>query len=166
MKVQIWDTHNRQKVNAKIEEAKSKEMPLKKDGWQFTWKTLYKTEGSEFYKLSILNSSNQIEGMLMLSLMYDEMVYMNNIEVAPYNLGTNGRFDNVAGALIAYGCKKSFELGKNDYVGYLTFESKTKLIPLYQKRYGAILAIGQRMFINPENGIKLIDEYLKYTQDD
>ncbi len=96
----------------------------------------------------------------MLSVMYEEMLYMNNIEVAPHNLGSDGKYDNVAGCLIAFGCLKSFELGKNTYKGYLTFESKTELIPLYQDKYGATLAMGQRMFIDPDTGLGLIDKYL------
>lgn len=89
------------------------------------------------------------------------MLYLNNIEVASHNLGLKGKYENVAGCLIAYACLKSFELGKNAYEGYLTFESKTELISLYQNRYRATLAMGQRMFIEPEMGLKLIDKYLK-----
>lgn len=161
MEIKIMEIKSQKEVDAVIKRAKSKDMPIKKNGWQFTWRTLYKTEGAEFYKLSLTSDSKQIEGMLMLSVMYDEMLYMNNIEIAPHNLGSKGKYDNVAGCLIAYGCFKSFELGKNTYKGYLTFESKTKLIPLYQKKYGAILAMGQRMFIEPEVGLELIDKYLK-----
>lgn len=161
MEIKIMEIKSQKEVDAVIKRAKSKDMPIKKNGWQFTWRTLYKTEGAEFYKLSLTSDSKQIEGMLMLSVMYDEMLYMNNIEIAPHNLGSKGKYDNVAGCLIAYGCFKSFELGKNTYKGYLTFESKTKLIPLYQKKYGATLAMGQRMFIEPEVGLELIDKYLK-----
>jgi len=161
MEVKILAAKSGKKIDAIIESAKLKDMPIKKNGWQFTWRTLYKTEGAEFYKLSLINNSSQIEGVIMLSIMYDEMVYMNNIEIAPQNLGSNGKYDKVAGCLIAYGCLKSFELGKNNYKGYLTFESKTELIPLYQKKYGATLAMGQRMFIEPEVGLQLIEQYLK-----
>lgn len=161
MRVQIISVKTQKEIDAVIENAILKDMPKKKNGWQFTWSTLYKTEGAKFYKLSLINNSDQIEGMLMLSIMYDEMVYMNNIEVAPQNLGKKGKYNNIAGCLIAYGCLKSFELGKNAYQGYLTFESKTKLIPLYENKYGATLAMGQRMFIEPEAGLKLIKEYLK-----
>ena len=108
-----------------------------------------------------MSDTKTIEGVLMFSVMYEEMVYMNNIEIAPHNLGAKGKYDNVAGCLIAYGCLKSFELGKNTYRGYLTFESKSKLIPLYQNKYGATLAAGQRMFIEPEVGLELIEKYLK-----
>ncbi|HKK76725.1 MAG TPA: hypothetical protein VJ953_16735 [Saprospiraceae bacterium] len=60
-------------------------MPDKKGGWQFTWKKLGKTEGADFYKLTRVASTDTIEGMLMLTLLNEEMLYMNNIEVAPHN---------------------------------------------------------------------------------
>jgi hypothetical protein len=62
--------------------------------------------------------------------------------------------------LIALGCLKSFELGKTAYTGYLSFDSKTKLIELYQNKYGAILAAGQKMYLSPETGKTLIKEHL------
>lgn len=161
MDIKILEVSTQQEAQATIQKAIFKDMPLKKEGWQFTWRTLYKTEGAEFYKLSLLSDSNTVQGILMLSIMYDEMLYMNNIEVAPHNLGSKGEYDHIAGCLIAYGCSKSFELGKNAYKGYLTFESKTQLIPLYQKKYGATLAMGQKMFIGPEIGLQLINQYLK-----
>lgn len=161
MKVKILEVKSRRKIDASIEKARATDMPIKKNGWQFTWRTLYKTEGAEFYKLSLIKDSSTIEGIIMLSVMYDEMLYMNNIEIAPHNLGSDGQYDYVAGCLIAYGCLKSFELGKSTYTGYLTFESKTALIPLYQRKYGATLAMGQRMFIAPEIGLELIEKYLK-----
>lgn len=95
--------------------------------------------------------------------MNDEMLYMNNIEVAPQNYGSEGKYENIAGCLIAYACLKSIELGQKYYKGYLTFESKTKLIPLYEKKYKATLATGQRMFIEPKAGLELIEKYLKLT---
>lgn len=162
MEVKILDVKSQKKIDAIIKRAKSRDMPMKKDGWQFSWRTLYKTEGADFYKLSIIGGAKRVEGILMLSLMQDEMLYMNNIEIAPHNLGSNGKYDNVAACLIAYGCLKSFELGQNAYRGYLTFESKTKLISLYQERYGASLAMGQKMFIAPEVGLELIDKYLYF----
>ncbi|MEO0582047.1 MAG: hypothetical protein AAF135_07495 [Bacteroidota bacterium] len=68
---------------------------------------------------------------------------MNNIEVAPHNYGSNGRYENVAGALIAFACLQSIEKGKEPYEGYLTFESKTALIEFYINKYGATLAVGK-----------------------
>lgn len=161
MEVQLFDTVNKAFVSAIIEKAEPEDMPLKKNGWQFNWKKLFKTESVEIYKLTLIESPLVIQGLIMLTLMNDEMIYMNNIEVAPHNIGKNGKFDHTAACLIAYGCHQSFEKGKGYYVGYLTFESKTELIPLYQKKYEATLAMGQRMFIEPEIGIKLMKKYLR-----
>lgn len=160
MNIKVFDTTTEQNVSAQIEKATAGDMPLKKDGWQFTWRSLYKTEGAEFYKLVLTDSPTEIQGILMLTLMNDEMLYMNNVEIAPHNYGSEGRYEHVAGCLIAYACLKSFELGKNHYKGFLSFESKTALIPLYQNKYGAERALGQRMFIPKEKGIELITKYL------
>lgn len=160
MKIQIKERTTNQNIEGKIAPPSKQDIPLKKNGWQFNWKTLYKTEGATFFKLTLTISPNNVEGMLMLTLMNEEMLYMNNIEVAPHNLGSSGKYDNIAGSLIAYACYKSFELGKEHYRGYLTFDSKTKLIPLYQKKYGATLAMGQKMFIEPKIGKHLIEKYL------
>lgn len=138
-----------------------KEIPPKKEGWNFNWRKLIKTEGAVVYKLSLLETPAKVEGLLMLTLMFDEMIYMNDIEVAPHNYGKDGKHDNVAGCLIAFSCKESFEKGRNDYRGFLSFDSKTQLIDFYVKKYGATVARGSKMYIGPKEGRKLIDEYLK-----
>ncbi|MCB9352920.1 MAG: hypothetical protein H6573_36360 [Lewinellaceae bacterium] len=151
---------NRKAVRSKILESFPNEMPLRKDGWQFTWKKLAKVEGAQFYKITLKKSPEAIEGVLMITLINDEMLYMNNVEVAPHNYGRKGKYENVAGCLIAFACKKSFELGKGHYLGFLSFDSKTELISLYQDKYGATWAMGQKMFIDPVNGRKLMGKYL------
>ncbi len=161
MEVHILETSTDKEKLAEISRATSIELPKKKDGWKFTWRNLFKVEGGQIYKLGIVDKESEIEGMLMITLMNEEMLYMNTIEVAPHNYGSKGRYDNIAGCLIAFACLKSFELGKNDYEGFLTFESKTELIQLYQDKYRANLAAGQRMFIQPEMSLKLIEKYLK-----
>lgn len=96
----------------------------------------------------------------MLILINEEMLFMNNIEVAPHYYGSVGKFENVAGSLLAFACYKSFELGKNHYMGYLSFDSKTELIELYQSKYGATFAMGQKMYFDPEAGKRLMSKYL------
>lgn len=160
MKVLLKNVKTNEIEAAIIELAGKGDMPLRKDGWQFTWRKLYETEGALFYKLFTTNSPNQIEGIIMLSLLNDEMLYMNNVEVAPGNFGASGIYANVAGSLLAFGCYKSFELGKGNYLGFLAFDSKTELIELYQEKYGATLATGQKMFFTPDAGRKLIEKYL------
>jgi len=145
---------------ARISECTFKELPLKKDGWRFNWRKLGAIEGAFFYKIILLETPKQVQGIVMLTLINEEMVFMNNIEVAPHNYGGQGRFKNVAGALIAFACMKSFEWGENNYLGFLSFDSKTELVSLYQEKYGATWAMGQKMFIDPINGKKLMKKYL------
>jgi len=146
---------------ALIELATLKEIPPKKGGWKFTWRKLIKTEGSSVYRISLLETPSRVEGLVMLTLMFDEMIYMNDIEVAPHNYGRNGEYENVAGCLIAFACKESFEKGKNDYRGFLSFDSKTQLIEFYARKYGATVARGSKMYIGPKEGKELIRKYLK-----
>ncbi|MEL7123180.1 MAG: hypothetical protein AAFO07_27270 [Bacteroidota bacterium] len=165
MNIQLLEVETGKLYEGQIVESFPKEMPLKKDGWHFIWKKLAKVEGAQFYKITLKDSPKRIEGLLMITLINDEMLYMNNIEVAPTNYGSNGKYENVAGSLIAFACMKSFELGKGDYLGFLSFDSKTELIALYQEKYEATWAIGQKMFIDPLAGRKLMDKYLKISID-
>jgi len=160
MRVDFKATESGELIEGLITKASKQDLPSKRDGWQFTWKKLGKTEGAEFYKLSTTEDPETVEGMLMLTLINEEMLYMNNVEVAPHNYGSEGKYDNVAGGLIAFGCYKSFEKGKNYYLGYLSFESKTQLIELYQNKYGATFAMGQKMFFDPDAGKNLMKKFL------
>ena len=163
MEVYLQEVSTGKKVKAVIEVIIKSEMPSKNEEtkWQFDWKELAKIEGIFFYKLTLASSPSEIEGLLMLTLINEEMVFMNNIEVSPHNYGHEGRYDHVAGALIAYACKRSFSMGQGYYLGFLAFESKSNLIELYQKKYGASLAVGQKMFFSPEAGKKLLKRYLE-----
>lgn len=160
MRVLLKETNSDEHIEAAITEATRLDLPFKKDGWQFSWHKLSQQEGAILYKLSARKEPDTVEGMLMLSLLDEEMLYMNNIEVAPHNYGATGLYENVAGCLLAYACYKSFELGKNNYVGYLVFDSKTQLIELYQNKYGATYARGQKMFFDPNAGKALIQKHL------
>ncbi len=161
MKTNVKDTATGNLVPALISEAVSGDMPLKKDGWNFNWRQLYKTEGAKFYKLTLESSPSKIEGMLMLSRRFDKMVFMNDLETAPHNIGNGKKYDFVAGCLLAFAWRESFLEGKNGYKGYLSFESKTALIDLYCRKYGAKQAMGQSLFIDPEAGRVLVSKYLQ-----
>ena len=67
----------------------------------------------------------------------------------------------IAGCLLAYACKLSFEHGKKGYNGFVSFDSKTKLIPVYEDKYGASHIGGLKMYFSPEAGTNLINKYLK-----
>lgn len=160
MDIKIKDTQINKLVDAKIIVAEYKDMPLKTNKWNFNWRKLYKENGF-FYRVVRKSTPDITEGIMKLEILNNEMLYMSNVELAPYNYGSEGQYDYVAGSLIAYGCLLSFTYGKGNYNGFLIFDSKTRLIDFYKEKYGAFLAYGQRMFILPENGKKLIKKYLE-----
>lgn len=154
----IYDKLKGEFVEAKIVKAEKTSLSLKKNGWQFNWHILHAEKNSETYIIQIREKTGSLEGALNLKI-ENEMMIMNAVEIAPHNISGGKKFDHVAGCLIAFACRKSFSVD-SDYKGYLTFVAKTELIKLYSEKYGAQLALGQRMFIDPEAGIGLIDKYL------
>jgi len=160
MEVYLKEVKTGEIYEGEILEAIPKELPFKKDEWKFAWRKLAKTEGAMLFKLTLKDSPKKLEGLLLLTLVNEEMVYMDNLELAPHNYGSKGKYANVAGSLIAFACHKSFELGQGHYAGFLSFDSKTQLISLYQEKYGARIAMGLRMYIDDSVGAELIEKYL------
>lgn len=159
----ILDNRTETLVEVEIVIGLSKDMPLKKDGWNFNWKSNLKKKDSETYILRLKSNPSSIQGALLLKSQ-DGMLIMDLVEVAPQNIGQKSkRYRYVAGCLIAFACRESFKLDSK-YKGFLTFESKTKLIDWYMENYYAKIAMGQKMFIEPEYGEKLIELYLKRSK--
>ena len=120
--------------------------------WKFNWKQLFNLT-AKFFKIMY---DGQIQGMIKLEEENGSYYVLKNIEVAPLNYGSNGRFKNIADVLISYACLKSFELNKGNYKGFLVFTSKGNLIEYYQKKYKAELIFRERMIINPQVAKQLI----------
>jgi hypothetical protein len=129
----------------------------KKNGWSFNWKIELEDNTKEVFKLTITNNPNIIQGLLSFTIQQDH-IYMDLLESAPFNRGKNKLYEGVAGNLVAYACKISFQHGFN---GYVSFTSKTKLIDHYIKSLGAIRFGGQLMIINTTAANILIDKYFK-----
>ena len=98
----------------------------KKDRWFFNWKKEYKENPSHsIYKLAI-RGDNVIQGLISLEPIPDQLyIEMTLIENAPHNYGKNKRYLGVAGNMVAFACKLSFDLG---YDGYVAFDAKTNLV--------------------------------------
>ena len=129
----------------------------KKNGWTFNWKSEFNNIVKEVYKLTISNNPNIIQGMISLTIETDH-VFMSLVESAPFNLGKNKLYEGVAGNLVAYACKVSFQKG---FEGFVAFDAKTKLIQHYEKTLGAYTLGGQRMIIPTKPAQILIDKYFK-----
>ncbi|MGC4128535.1 MAG: hypothetical protein QM564_03025 [Bergeyella sp.] len=129
----------------------------KKNGWQFDWKSDYQDISKEVYKLTILNNPAIIQGLLSISVMNDH-IYMNLLESAFFNIGSNKLYEGVAGNLVAYACKISFQKG---FEGYVAFLAKTKLIKHYEVTLGAYHFRNQKVFIETEAAKRLVEQYFK-----
>ena len=128
-----------------------------KSKWKFNWKIDYNDIAKEVYKLTIVGSPNVIQGLISISIKAN-YVEMNLLESAPHNIGINKVYECVAGNLVAYACKISFQKG---FEGYVAFYAKNQLIEHYKKTLGAYHFKDQRMFIEEDASRKLVEKYFK-----
>ena len=129
----------------------------KKNGWLFDWKSEFKNPLRDTYKLTIINNSTIIQGLTSLEIKADH-VYLHLIENAPFNKGEEKVYAGVAGNLIAFACKLSFQRG---HEGNISFISKTQLIEHYQKTLGASHFGGRLMIIETKAALHLINKYFQ-----
>jgi len=83
---------------------------------------------------------------------------MDLLESAPFNIGHNKLYEGVAGNLVAYACKVSFQKG---FDGFVAFTAKTQLIKHYEKTLGAFHFKNQRMIIDTIAAKVLVEKYFK-----
>ncbi|MBL0911214.1 MAG: hypothetical protein IBJ09_02490 [Bacteroidia bacterium] len=129
----------------------------KKSGWNFDWKKEYADIEREVYKLSIEHNSDIVQGLISLSIKPDH-IFMNLLESASFNRGEEKLYEGVAGNLVAFACKVSFQRGAE---GFVAFDSKTNLIRHYEKTLGAVHFGGHRMIIDSIAATRLINQYFK-----
>ena len=87
-----------------------------------------------------------------------DYIYINLLESATFNIGKNKLYEGVAGNLVAFACKVSFQKG---YDGFVAFTAKTNLIKYYEESLGAFHFKNQRMIIETEASKKLVKKYFK-----
>jgi hypothetical protein len=138
-------------VELTLKEIKS----IKKSDWLFNWKQELKQRDKIVYKLVIFDNINVIQGLISLQDRGDH-IFISLIESNKFNQGAKKIYIGVPGNLVAFACKLSFDKG---YGGYVSFESKTKLIHHYQKSLGAHVLFGNIMAIDTNAAIKLIKQY-------
>lgn len=129
---------------------------LKKNGWQFNWKTEFKHSERQLYKLTI-KADTLIQGLLSLQSAQN-YVEMHLVETAPHNFGHSKKYVGVPGNLVAFACKMSYDLGFEGFVG---FTAKTRLIQHYIDTLGAELLFKDRMSVSGNSAKKLVNSYHK-----
>lgn len=145
-----------------IEKIELKNIKIVSKEYDFDWLKLSKQTGSMTYALKPDEQLDKVLGLLHLTKSKG-MLIMNLLEVTKENIGKLKRYDYIAGCLIAFACQQSFEM-ESSYKGFLTFNAKTELVELYTTKYYARQINGQRMYIDPESGVKLINEYLNRSK--
>jgi hypothetical protein len=125
--------------------------------WKFDWKTEFRDISREVYKLTINGNEDIIQGLISISIKPD-FVYMNLVENATFNIGRGKVYEGVAGNLVAFACRLSFQRGYNGFVGFL---AKSKLIEHYSTTLGADHIGGGRMIIDNVAANELVSKYYK-----
>jgi hypothetical protein len=130
---------------------------LKKNGWLFNWKEELSFVDREVYKLTIANNPNIVQGITSLTIKSDHVV-IHLIENAPFNKSKDKLYEGVAGNLVAFACRLSFQRGA---LGFVSFHSKTNLVEHYIKTLNAKHYGKQLMVIDTDAAQILVDKYFK-----
>ena len=83
---------------------------------------------------------------------------MHLVENAQFNKGQTKMYSGVAGNLVAFACKLSFQRG---HEGNVSFLSKSQLVHHYEKTLGAFHFGGRVMIIETQSALKLINKYFQ-----
>ncbi len=126
-------------------------------GWLFDWKYEFKQPERDVFKLTIVNNSEIIQGLICVEVKEDH-VFMHLVESSPFNKGKAKVYSGVPGNLVAFACKLSFQRGHD---GNVSFISKTQLVEHYEKTLGAFHFGGRVMIIETASALKLINKYFK-----
>ena len=131
---------------------------IKKSDWIFDWHKEFLDPTKEIYKLTTINNPKIIQGLICFQDKQDHL-FLSLIENAKFNKGKSKVYKGVAGNLVGFSCKISFEKGYN---GVVSFVAKSKLIEHYRLTLGAKqFGGGNRMFIDTKESIALVKQYFK-----
>lgn len=122
--------------------------------FDFDWEL---EQADEVYKLHLKDDESQILGLLSVKDCPEELrIHINLIEVIKSQVGKAKTLDNIAGCLIGYVCALAFKRG---YEGFVSLQPKTRLIGLYQDKYG-FRQYGRLLAVEYESSKQLIDKYI------
>jgi hypothetical protein len=131
---------------------------IKKTDWVFDWHKEFKDSKNEIFKLTTINNPTIIQGLICIIDKQDH-IFMSLIESAKFNKGKSKLYKGVAGNLVAFSCKESFEKG---YEGVVSFIAKSRLIDHYHQTLGAKqFGESNRMFIDTKEALALVKQYFK-----
>ena len=130
--------------------------------WAFDWVEEFQEPHRKVYALTTKENQLVWQGLTSSEDLGDH-IYMHLLESAPFNVGRDKLYDGVAGNLVAFLCKTSFEKG---YQGIVAFEAKTRLIKHYEETLKAQRISGSRMFIDTREVYQLVIQYFPEFDND
>jgi hypothetical protein len=119
----------------------------------FNWS---KEKEHYIYKLFLTATEKIVELMSVIDVGQELRIEIHLIEVSKENRGRNKLIEGIAGCLIAYACRLSFDKG---YQGFVSLIPKTKIINLYIDNYG-FKQFGRQLALDYDEALLLIDKYL------
>ena len=123
--------------------------------WVFDWNKESSETSRQIFKLVTIENPFVIHGLISIEDKGD-LVYMHLLENAKFNKGKEKAYLGVAGNLVSYACKLSFE---RNYDGFISFTSKSKLIEHYKKTLGAKIFMSNVMIIDTSESFRLFKRY-------
>lgn len=149
-----------ERLPATISRLSRKEVMLisKSKRFHFNWN---KEADSEVYGLRI-DATGEFMGAVSIERNPVEFaVKMRLIANAKEHTGAGKRLERIAGSLLAFVCRISFE---SEFEGYVYLIPKTHLIKVYREKYGFINT-GTSMFLNSANSKILIGKYYESSNE-
>ena len=126
----------------------------KSSTFKFDWKVESK---NEVYKIYLIDEEDEILGLMsLIDYPGEYRLHMNLIETSGDQRWKEKTIYNIAGCLLAFGCQVAFNRG---YYGFMSLHPKTKLIDLYQDKYG-FNQFGRLLAVEGESAKYLITKYL------
>lgn len=154
--MKLIDTSSGDLVEAIILEIEPKDFQkIKKGkGFVFDWSV---EEKHDVYKICLKDEETKILGLLSLIDYPAELrIHISLIEVIKEQVGQGKTLDHIAGCLIGFACGIAFRKG---YEGFVSLLPKTRLIDLYQEKYG-FRQYGRLLALEHEQSKRVIDQYL------
>ena len=129
---------------------------LTRKNFLFNWSDFSETE---LWKIRTEDSKEILGVMSLTYYASEERIEINLIASKKDNVGTNKRYDRIAGCLIGWACRLAVkEYGSSACV---SLKPKTKLAQHYQRKYGMKNA-GQQLFLDGISLYSLIRQYVDY----
>jgi hypothetical protein len=150
----IEDVKTGRLITTEVRPVEARDLDGLGQGWRFDWSGEGRTR--EVFKLIDPATPEAILGLLALNRC-KKYVEVTLLESHPEHVGRTKRFGGIAGSLLAFAARLSFELGGE---GFISILAKTELIEHYRDTYGfQRVGNSQGMILAPRDAARLIERY-------